>query len=50
MEDLKLGKGIKQKGFMKNYFSEMADLLNALQLYHQKRPVKSEDTIYSLLK
>lgn len=49
-EDLKFGKGIKQKGFMKNYFSEMADLLNALQLYHQKRPVKSEDTIYSLLK
>lgn len=50
IHDLKMGKNIKNKGFISDYFYDIDDLLNALKEYHQRRPNKNEDTIYSLLK
>ncbi|MGE7431522.1 hypothetical protein ACQKLM_25955 [Bacillus thuringiensis] len=47
-EDLKM-KNIKQKGFISNYFSNINTLITALQKYHQIRPDKDMDTIYSLI-
>lgn len=50
IHELKLGKNIKNKGFIANYFSNVYSLIDALNEYHQKRSDKTEDTIYSLLK
>ncbi|PGT49632.1 hypothetical protein COD14_31705 [Bacillus cereus] len=48
-EDLKM-KNIKQKGFISNYFSNINTLIATLQKYHQIRPEKKIDSIYSLVK
>lgn len=44
-----MGKGIKQKGFITNYFSSVGDLIDVLKEYDRIRSGKQEDTIYSLL-
>lgn len=49
IHNLAMGKGIKRKGFIAAYFSRVEDLENVLKMYHQIRPDKQEETIYSLL-
>lgn len=49
IQKLKMGKIIKSKGFIRDYFSNIDELIEALRLYHQNRPKKREASIYSLL-
>lgn len=49
IQELKFGK-LKRKKFMADYFSDAYELVQILEEYHQKRPDKSEDTIYSLVR
>lgn len=50
IHDLKMRKNIKNKGFIADYFANIDELINTLKEYHQRRPNKNEDTIFSLLK
>lgn len=50
VHNLNKGKNIKNKGFITQYFADVDALVKTLEEYHQKRPDKKEDTIYSLLK
>ena len=50
IQNLKLGKQIKRRGFIRNYFSDVDGLIEVLKKYHQIRQNTSEDTVYSLLR
>lgn len=50
IHDLRMGKNIKQKNFIRNYFNKINNLVDTLKEYHRIRPNKKEKTIYSLLR
>lgn len=50
IHELKLGKNIKKRGFISNYFAEHVTLIEVLEEYHRIRPDKGEDSIYTLLR